>query len=176
MLKVKITSRFHGRLWSQHNPCWVRWVLTFGYRNWIIILGVTPPVGFSSSHYGALLIGLAEVTCLSASCHAIHSKEVSPCVNHLLHVLTYHVGLPIYVKVLYGLSDLPLLLTCFVSNDEGCLNAFLSTSLLLSTPTLYLREWLRNPFEYLRVYNHHWQASSLQAMGIHHWPSFVRCS
>ena len=112
----------------------------FGYRNWIIILGVTPLVGISSSHYEALLIGLAKVTCLSASRRAIRSKEVSPCVGHLLHVLTYHVGLPVYVKVLDGLSDLPLLLTCFTSNDGGCLNAFLSTSLLLSMPTLYLRE------------------------------------
>ena len=112
----------------------------FGYTNWIIILGVTPLVGFSSSHYGALLIGLAEVTCLSASCHVVHSKEVLPCVGYLLNVLTYRVGLPIYIKVLDGLSVLPLFLTCFVSNDGGCLNAFLLMSLLLSTPNLYLRE------------------------------------
>lgn len=85
---------------------WVGWVLTFGYRNWIIILGVTPPVGISFSHYEALLIGLAKVTCLSASCRAARSKEVSPCVGHLLHVLSYCIGLPIYIKLLGGLSNL----------------------------------------------------------------------
>ena len=50
---------------------WVGWVLTFGYRNWIIILGVTPPVGISSSHYGALLIGLAKsnlLICFASWC------------------------------------------------------------------------------------------------------------
>jgi len=102
ILKVKVTSMCHGRLWTQYNPCWVGWVLTFGYRNWTIILGVTPPASSSSSHYGELLLGLDEVTCLSASCHAVRSKQVSPCVSHFSHVLTYCVSLPIYVKVLDG--------------------------------------------------------------------------
>jgi len=81
-----------------------------------------------------------NVTCLSASRRAVRSKEVSPCVGHLLHVPTYCVGLPGYIEVLGGFStNLSTLVARFVSNDGGYINAFLSTSLLLSTPNHYLR-------------------------------------
>ena len=49
-------------------------------------------------------------------------------------------GLPGYIEVLGGFSNLSTLVSRFVSNDGGCLNAFLSTSLLLSTPNIFLRE------------------------------------
>ena len=61
--------------WSPLNTAqpfyWVGRVFTFGYRNQIIILGVTPPVGISSSHYGALFIGLAKsnlLICFASCC------------------------------------------------------------------------------------------------------------
>jgi len=50
------------------------------------------------------------------------------------------VGLPGYIEVLGGFPNLSTLVARFVSDDGGCINASLSTGLLLSTPNPYLRE------------------------------------
>jgi len=74
------------------------------------------------------------------------------------------------------LSALQLLLTCFVSDDEGWLNAFLSMSLLLSTPTLYLGGQLRTLyFWYLGASHPHRLVFLAFDNGIHQWPVIKRC-
>ena len=126
---------------------WVGWVLTFGYRNWIIILGVTPPAGISSSHHGALFIGIAKsnlLICFASCC----SFKGSFALCRPFATCPYLLCRPSWLYwSTWWFSNLSTLVARFVSNDGGCINASLSTSLLLSTPNHYLREWLRNPFK-----------------------------